>query len=135
MSRLKHTAKNIIWGYVAQIISLLIKFTSRTVFIYTLGGTYLGVSGLFTSILGLLSFTELGIGTAMNFSLYKPISENDSEKIKSLMQFYKKAYRIIAFVIFGMGLCLIPFLKFIVDDPGNIGNIYILCFIFNRYFI
>lgn len=125
MSRLKHTAKNIIWGYVAQIISLLIKFTSRTVFIYTLGGTYLGVSGLFTSILGLLSFTELGIGTAMNFSLYKPISENDSEKIKSLMQFYKKAYRIIAFVIFGMGLCLIPFLKFIVDDPGNIGNIYI----------
>lgn len=125
MSRLKYTAKNIIWGYVAQITSLLIKFISRTVFIYTLGETYLGVSGLFTSILGLLSFTELGIGTAMNFSLYKPISENDNEKIKSLMQFYKKAYRVIAFVIFGVGLCLIPFLRYIIDDPGNIGNIYI----------
>lgn len=125
MSRLKYTAKNIVWGYVAQISSLLIKFISRTVFIYTLGETYLGVSGLFTSVLGLLSFTELGIGTAMNFSLYKPIAENDREKIKSLMQFYKAAYRVIAAVIMGLGLCLLPFLRFIIDDPGNIGNIYI----------
>lgn len=125
MSRLKYTAKNIIWGYVAQISSLLIKFVSRTVFIYTLGETYLGVSGLFTSVLGLLSFTELGIGTAMNFSLYKPIAENDREKIKSLMQFYKYAYRVIAAIIMGLGLCLIPFLKYIINDPGNIGNIYV----------
>lgn len=125
MSRLKYTAKNILWGYVAQISSLLIKFISRTVFFYTLGETYLGVSGLFTSILGLLSFTELGIGTAMNFSLYKPIAENDREKIKSLMQFYKYAYRVIAAIIMGLGLCLIPFLRYIIDDPGNIGNIYV----------
>lgn len=125
MSRLKYTTKNIVWGYVAQISSLLIKFISRTVFIYTLGETYLGVNGLFTSILGLLSFTELGIGTAMNFSLYKPIAENDWEKIKSLMQFYKQAYRVIAALIMGLGLCLIPFLQFIIKDPGNIGNIYI----------
>lgn len=125
MSRLKYTAKNIAWGYAAQISSLIIKFISRTVFIYTLGETYLGVSGLFTSVLGLLSFTELGIGTAINFSLYKPIAENDSEKIKSLMRFYKTAYRVIAATVFGLGLCLIPFLHFIIDDPGNIGNIYI----------
>ena len=125
MSRIKYTAKNIMWGYVAQVSSLLIKFISRTVFIYTLGETYLGVSGLFTSILGLLSFTELGIGTALNFSLYKPIAMNDREKIKSLMQFYKHAYRVIAAVIMGLGLCLIPFLQFIVKDPGNIGNIYV----------
>lgn len=125
MSRLKYTAKNIVWGYIAQISSLLIKFISRTVFIYTLGETYLGVSGLFSSILGLLSFTELGIGTALNFSLYKPIAENDREKIKSLMQFYKHAYRVIAAVIMALGVCLIPFLKYLIKDPGNIGNIYI----------
>ena len=125
MSRIENTAKNIVWGYISQVASLLIKFLSRTIFIYILGEMYLGVSGLFTSILGILSFTELGIGTAMNFSLYKPLAENDQEKIKSLMQFYKQAYRVIAALIMGLGLCLIPFLKFIIDDPGNLGNIYV----------
>lgn len=125
MSRLKYTAKNIAWGYMAQVVSLVIKFVSRTVFIHTLGEAYLGVNGLFTSVLGLLSFTELGIGTAMNFSLYKPIAENDREKIKSLMQFYKVAYCVIAAVIFGLGMCLLPFLNYIIKDPGNIGNIYV----------
>lgn len=125
MSRIEYTAKNIAWGYVAKITSLFIKFFSRTVFIHTLSEAYLGVSGLFTSVLGMLSFTELGIGTAINFSLYKPIAENDREKIKSLMQFYKVAYRAIAATVMGLGLCFIPFLKYIIDDPGNIGNIYV----------
>ncbi len=125
MSRLKYTAKNIFWGYVSQITSLVIKFVSRTVFIYTLGETYLGVNGLFTSLLGILSFTELGIGTAMNFSLYEPIAKDDKEKIKSLMRFYKQAYRCIAAIIMVLGMALIPFLSYLVKDPGNIGNIYV----------
>ncbi|XJV96793.1 lipopolysaccharide biosynthesis protein [Haloimpatiens lingqiaonensis] len=140
MSRLKCTAKNIFFGYVSSIISLLLGFISRTIFIKILSTTYLGVNGLFINVLGVLSFAELGIGTAMNYSLYKPVAEKDIEKLKSLMDFYKIAYRVIALVVTIIGLTLLPFLKYIVKDPGNVGNIsvYYLIFLFNTvtsYFV
>lgn len=140
MSRLKLTIRNIRYGLFAKLLSLLIGFLSRTIFIYTLGIHYLGVNGLFTNILGVLSLAELGIGTAMNYSLYKPVAENDIETMKSLMVFYKKAYRVIAMIITFLGLAILPFLGTIVKDPGNVGNIsvYYLIFLFNTvssYFV
>ena len=103
---------------------------SRTIFIHALDISYLGVNGLFTNVLGVLSFAELGIGTALNYSLYKPVAENNIEKIKSLMQFYKKSYRIIAIVVSVIGLAILPFLKLIVKDPGSAGNISVYYCIF-----
>lgn len=121
---MENTMRNIFWGYVSHVFSLIIKFISRTVFIYYLGKTYMGVNGLFTNILGVLSFTELGLGTAMNYALYKPVAEGNKEKIKSLMLFYKRAYRVIAIVITVIGLSVTPFLKYLINDPGNVGNVY-----------
>lgn len=140
MSRLGLTVKNVRYGLFAKLLSLLIGFLSRTIFIYTLGINYLGVNGLFTNILGVLSLAELGIGTAINYSLYKPIAENDIETIKSLMIFYKKTYQVIALVITFLGLSLLPFLGIIVKNPGDVGNIsvYYLIFLFNTvssYFV
>ncbi|HEY5588465.1 MAG TPA: polysaccharide biosynthesis protein, partial [Candidatus Paceibacterota bacterium] len=99
---------------------------------YILGTTYLGVNGLFTNVLGVLSFAELGIGTAMNYSLYKPVAENNIEQIKSLMDFYKRAYRVIALIVSLIGLALLPFLGYIIKGGETIGynNIPILYLIF-----
>ncbi len=130
MSRLRNTTKNIYFGYLASIVTLLLGFVSRTIFIHALDISYLGVNGLFTNVLGVLSFAELGIGTALNYSLYKPVAENNIEKIKSLMQFYKKSYRIIAIVVSVIGLAILPFLKLIVKDPGSAGNISVYYCIF-----
>lgn len=104
-------------------VTFVLRFISRTVFIYFLGESYLGVSGLFTNVLGVLSFAELGIGTAINFSLYKPVANHDVEKIKSYMYYYKWAYRLIALIICVLGVALIPFLDVLVTDPGDVGNI------------
>ena len=129
-SRVNNTIKNILWGNVSQVVSLLVKFVSRTVFIYYLGQAYMGVSGLFANVLGVLAFSELGIGTAMNYALYKPVAEDDKEKIKSLMALYKKAYRVIALIVALAGMALLPFLRYLVKDPGNIGNIHVYYLIF-----
>ena len=129
-SRTQNTIRNILWGNVSHVVGLIIKFISRTVFIHYLGQTYMGVNGLFTNILGVLSFTELGLGTAINFALYKPVAMGDREKIKSLMLFYKTAYRMVAMFIAVAGLAVMPFLKYLIKDPGNIGNIYIYYLIF-----
>ena len=123
-----------------MIITSLISFVSRTIFIYCLGEGYLGISGLFSSVLGVLSFAELGIGVAINFSLYKPVANRDTEKIKAYMHAYKIAYRYIACIIAVIGLILVPFLHYLVKDPGDVGNItvYYLIYLFNTvtsYFV
>ena len=139
-TRLKMTAKNAFWSYFSMGISFILQFISRTFFIYFLGEGYLGINGLFTNILGVLSFAELGIGTAINFSLYKPVAEHNIEKIKSYMYYYKWAYRFIALVICILGIILIPFLDLLIKDPGDVGNIkiYYCIYLFNTvtsYFV
>lgn len=139
-TRLKMTAKNAFWSYFSMGASFVLQFISRTVFIYYLGEGYLGINGLFTNVLGVLSFAELGIGTAINFSLYKPVAEHDVDKIKSYMYYYKWAYRAIALIVCVLGIALIPFLDILVTDPGNVGNItvYYCVYLFNTvtsYFV
>ncbi|MDU6264268.1 MAG: glycoside hydrolase family 88 protein [Anaerocolumna aminovalerica] len=142
MGRIENAERNIFFGIIGNIVSFILGFISRTVFIHNLSVTYLGVNGLYTNILSVLSLAELGIGTAMNYSLYKPVAENNYETIKTLMQLYKKIYRIIAIIITVAGLILLPFLKFIIKDPGNISQnelfLYYLIFLFNTvstYFV
>lgn len=139
-SRTLMSAKNAFWSYFSMGATMILQFVSRTIFIYFLGKDFLGVNGLFSNVLGVLSFAELGISSAMNFSLYKPVAEGDTEKIKSFMYCYKWAYRGVAALIAVMGLCLFPFLDVLVKDPGNVGNIhlYYLIFLFNTvtsYFV
>ena len=129
-SRTKNTMKNVQTGAIVQIINKLMAFVVRTVFIKTLNTEYLGVNGLFTNILTILSFAELGIGTAIIFNMYKPVAEDDKEKIKSLMALYKKSYNTIGTIVFVLGLAVIPFMNIIVKDAPNIKEnlnyIYIL---------
>ena len=139
-NRTKNVKRNIIWGNMGNIILMTFSFISRTIFVYTLGAGLLGVNGLFTNILGVLSFSELGIGTAMNYLLYKPIANNEKETIKSLMLLYKKTYRTVAFIVALMGVLLLPFLEYLVntDIPISEIRLYYLIYLFNSvssYFV
>ena len=134
--------KNIVFGYIGNLSSTVLGFILRTVFIMKLDETLLGVNGLYTGVLSMLSMAELGIGTALNFSLYAPVAQKNYEKIKSYMQFYKKAYRIIGLIVAVLGIILIPFLKYFIKNPGDYGiqelTIYYLIFLFNTvstYFV
>lgn len=142
MSRIQNAAKNIAFGYIGNISSTVLGFVLRTVFIMKLDATLLGVNGLYTGVLTMLSLAELGIGTALNYSLYAPVARKDYEKIKSYMLFYKKTYRVIAGIVAIIGLILVPFLKYFIKNPGSYGNIeltvYYLIFLFNTvstYFV
>ena len=142
MGRVRQAGKNIFFGYISNFIILCMGFLQRTVFIGVLGETLLGVNGLYTDILSMLSLAELGIGSAMNYSLYKPVANGDQEKIKSYMGLYRKAYLAIAGVITVIGLALSPFLPYLIKDSGGIAvrelTIYYLIFLFNTvstYFV
>ena len=142
MGRVRQAGKNILFGYISNFTILLIGLLQRTVFILVLDRTLLGVNSLYTDILSMLSLAELGIGSALNYSLYKPVANEDQEKIKSYMRLYKKAYLAIAGVIAVIGLALTPFLPHLLKDSGQIAvrdlTIYYLIFLFNTvstYFV
>lgn len=128
--RTNYSMKNSSSAIIANIISVLIAFIAQAVFIRVLGAEYLGLNGLFTNILTMLSIFELGIGNAIVYNLYRPIANNDKEMIKSLMLFYRKAYRFIAAVILMVGILIIPFLKYIVGNVTVDINIYIVYILF-----
>ena len=144
MGRVKQAEKNIFFGYVSNFIILILGFWQRDIFISVLGKTLLGVNTLYADILSMLSLAELGIGTALNFSLYKPVANNDLEKIKSYMKLYRKAYLAIAGVISVIGLAITPFLPYLIGagERGSVSvrdlTIYYLIFLFNTvstYFV
>lgn len=128
-TRTENAIRNVKTGFIVQLINKIMAFVVRTVFIKCLNNEYLGVNGLFTNVLTILSFAELGIGTAIIFNMYKPIADNDKEKIKTLMSLYKKTYNIIGFIVFFLGLMVIPFMNIIVKDAPNIKENLILIYI------
>ena len=119
-SRTKNSVLNLATSFGSQMLVIVLRFITRTVFIYTLGKAYLGINGLFSDILTLLSLTELGIDTALNFQLYKPLAEGDDHRVRVLMKFYKQAYRVVGTVILVIGLCLIPLLPFLIKDYDSL---------------
>lgn len=128
--RIENSLKNMFFGLSGQIISIVLGFVVRTVFIYSLGIEYLGVEGLFSSILIMLSLANLGFDTAMVYSLYKPLADNDRNKTQALMNLYKKAYRIIGIIVLLIGLSISPFIPYLINGETKISNITIIYFLF-----
>lgn len=130
VSRTRQVVFNATASIVTQVVMIVLNFVSRTVFIQTLNVDYLGVNGLFSSVLTVLSFAELGIGSAIVFSLYKPLADHDEERICSLMQLYKKFYFYVFVVVLVLGLALIPFLDFFIKGRPNIDESLELVYLF-----
>ena len=124
-NRTKNVTRNILFGTINKIATLLLPFVSRTLMLYLMGTIYLGANTLFSSILNFLSLAELGIGTAITYVMYKPIADNDISSINALMYYFKKLYRIIGSVILVIGFSICPFIKFLIkgESPDNV-NIY-----------
>ena len=126
--RTKKSVINMITAFISQFIIIVLGFVSRKVMIDSVGVDYLGINGLMTNILTILSLAESGIGVAIVYSLYKPLAENDIPKIKALMNFYKYTYRALALFTLILGLSLIPFLPNLMKDNTveNSVQIYLL---------
>ncbi|MBP5791922.1 MAG: oligosaccharide flippase family protein [Kiritimatiellae bacterium] len=106
----KNVKRNMFANAMASGIKLLFPFLNRTLFLWLLGPAYLGLNGLFSSILGVLMLAELGFGTAVVCSMYKPVADDDRELLCAYLKFYRTVYRCVGAIIFIVGLALLPFL-------------------------
>jgi O-antigen/teichoic acid export membrane protein len=129
-SRTLNSVKNVISNFSYQMLLLILGFVSRTIFLKVLSVEYLGIQGLFSDILNLLSMADLGFNTAMTFSLYKPLAENDKTTVSGLITFYQRVYKVIAITIFILGIIFIPFLKYIVNLETSLPHISLYYFLY-----
>ena len=109
-TRTKNTALNVVWAIISQVVVVILGLFSRKIFLDSLGAELLGVNSLFSDVLALFSFADLGFGTAIMFSMYKPIAEHDNSKVASFLLFYKKIYNYVICVLILISICFIPFL-------------------------
>ena len=130
MSRIDNTVRNAKFAMAGQVVSILIGFISRKIFVVFLGAEYLGLGGLFSNVLMILTLAELGVGRAINYSLYKPLAERDEKKLITIMDFYRKVYLAIGLIIFALGLLLTPFLDFFLKDPPSIPHLRLIFLMF-----
>ena len=127
IERTKNATRNIIFGVILKAYQIIVPFLMRTAMIYLMGIQYLGLNSLFTSILQVLNLAELGVGSAMIYSMYKPIAEDDNAMICALMKLYKTYYTVIGWIIAIIGCILTPFVPRLIsgDIPSDV----------NRYFL
>jgi len=130
MSRAENSSRNVVYAVIMSLLTILIGLIAQRVFINTLGSEYLGINGLFTSIVSMLALVELGLGSAIYYHLYKPISDNDIAKVQAIINFYKKGYRLIALSVFSFGILILPFLSTLVGEVKISESIYVIYLLF-----
>lgn len=116
MGRTEKSIRNFIFAIASQAITVVLSFITRTCLIYCLGIEAVSINGLFTEVITALSLAELGVGSAIVYNLYKPLSEGDHQKVSQLMNLFRKAYRIIALATLVIGVSLTPWLHLFIRD-------------------
>lgn len=130
MSRTGNTIKNTASGFLIKILTLVLHFASRTIFVIYLGNEFLSINGLLSSVFSFLNITELGIGAALVFAMYDPIAKDDKEKVKQYIAYYKKIYSYLGLAVIGIGLVLLPFINWLVPTDSTTVNVYLAYVLF-----
>lgn len=132
-SRLKNSALNLATGLMGRMLTIILNFAVRTIFIHCLDEAYLSVNGLYSNILTVLSLAELGFGSAMVYRMYEPMAKHDYKKVAELLSFYKRIYFVVGMTIVAMGLCVIPFMDDIIKDKPDVPclTLYYIIFLLN----
>src|SRR3954452_9681446 len=128
--RTTNSVKNISIGIISQIVIVLLGLISRKVFLDSLGIEYLGIDGLLTNVIAIMALVESGIGMSIVYNLYKPLAENNKNKVIALIQLYKKAYGVLAIIILFISIIIYPFLGNIMKGQDSISNFPIIYFLF-----
>ena len=129
-SRTQNSMRNSTVALMGQSVILITQFVTQTAFVKFLGAQYVGANGLFSNLLTLLSFADLGLGGAITFSLYAPLAEGDHRVIKAIMNLFRKTYHVIALTIFSGGLLFSFFIESFINDNSTIPHVQIMFLLF-----
>jgi O-antigen/teichoic acid export membrane protein len=133
MSRVKKTIVNARVNLIFYSINLFLSFYSRKIFLTTLGASFLGLTATISNILGFLNLSELGVGTAITYLLYQPLSTKNNEKTREIISFLGYYYKKIGLSILALGVVVSFFIPFIFEK-SNLPNGILLTAFFTYLF-
>ena len=125
-SRTEYSAWNTTAAVFSRITAIVAGYILRIIFTHTLSTSYVGIDGLFRDIIQVLSLSEMGVGTAITYALYRPIAERDIEKQKSLLKMFYRFYQFVAILVALLGLGVVPFLKYLIRDEQQVGHLILI---------
>ena len=125
-SRTENTIRNLAYAWMNQGFTIVMNMVVRIIFVRTLSKDYVGITGLFSNIITVLSVAELGVGSAITYGLYAPLVEGNETKVEALMQFYRRVYIFVGGFILLAGIVLTPFLSWFVKEMPDIPYIQII---------
>ena len=126
-SRTENTIRNLAYAWMNQGFTIVMNMVVRIIFVRTLSKDYVGITGLFSNIITVLSVAELGVGSAITYGLYAPLVEGNETKVEALMQFYRRVYIFVGGFILLAGIVLTPFLSWFVKEMPDIPYIHMQC--------
>lgn len=110
---------------ISRILFIVSSIIVRRFLIQYIGNEANGLYSLFKNITDLLNIAELGIGSAIVFSMYRPIMMRKTKKVAALYNLYTRIYRVSGVVVFSGGVLVTPFLPRLINDYESIHiNVY-----------
>jgi len=125
-SRTEYSALNTSAAMISRALTILVGYFTRVVFTHLLSESYVGLNGLLLDVVNVLSFTELGIGTAITYALYKPVADGNIEKQKSLMRLYRNLYWMVAAIVLCAGLLVLPFMDVLIKNRADVEHLTLI---------
>ena len=125
--KIKNLFRNSFFSLLSQVVLLLVGFLSQRAMNLYMGSELVGMNGVISNVIAMLSVTELGVSTAIVYHLYSALAKNDEEEIASLMNLYRKAYYLFAVIITVLGLPLTPIVHlFMKNESYSLSYIRVL---------
>ncbi len=116
--RVQKALKNSFFSVLGQVILILVGFFSQRVMNLRMGAELVGMNGVISNVIAMLSVTELGVASAIVYHLYGALEREDPHEIATLMNFYRKAYYVFALIITVLGLIMMPFIHLFLKNSS-----------------
>lgn len=129
-SRTEYSALNTSAALISMSLTIFVGYCNRVVFTHLLSESYVGLNGLLLDVVTVLSCTELGIGPAITYALYKPVADGNIEKQKSLIRLYRNIYWTVAAIVVCVGMLLLPFMKMLIKDGAEVEHLTLIYLMF-----
>ena len=125
--RIKNLFRNSFFSMLSQFALLILGFFSQRAMNLYMGAELVGMNGVISNVINILSVTELGISTAIVYHLYGALARKDEAEIASLMNLYRKAYHVFAVLVFAAGMAVLPFIHlFMKNNSYSLSYIRVL---------
>jgi len=129
VNRFSKVKINLLWQFIYQVTFLILGLVLPRFVIGAYGSEVNGLTSTIKQVILVVSLANAGISTAVTYSLYKPVAENDKALIASTIKNANLIYRRMSFVTLTLGTVASVILAFFQKGSLPALHVFIACFL------